>query len=132
MIRIKQNVVNQILIHAQKVFPIEACGYLAGIDTTITQGYALRNTDNSEEHFSFDPAEQFAVVREARNKGLEILANFHSHPYTPARPSNEDIRMANDPGILYFIISLAEERPQLKAFKIQHSIVEEVIIEIIN
>jgi proteasome lid subunit RPN8/RPN11 len=132
MIQIKQSTIDHIILHAQKVFPIEACGYLAGLDHTITQSYVLRNTDNSVEHFSFDPAEQFAVVREARNTGLEILANFHSHPYTPARPSKEDIRMANDPGILYFIISLAEKAPQIKAFKIQHSIVEEVIIELLN
>ena len=132
MIRINKNIVDQIIIHAQKVFPIEACGYLAGIDNTITHSFVLRNTDNSEEHFSFDPAEQFAVVREARNTGLEIMANFHSHPYTPARPSQEDIRMANDPGILYFIISLADKAPQIKAFKVQHSIVEEVTIELLN
>lgn len=132
MIQITQNIIDNIIIHAHKIYPIEACGYLAGNGNTISQSYELRNIDNSEEHFSFDPAEQFAVVRKVRNGGLEILANYHSHPNTPARPSAEDIRMAFDPGILYFIISLAEKTPQIKAFKIQQSKVEEIHIKIIS
>ena len=132
MIKINQNIIDHIIIHAHNIFPIEACGYLAGNGDTISQSYELTNIDNSEEHFSFDPAEQFAVVRKARNEGLEILANYHSHPNTPARPSEEDIRMAYDPDILYFIISLAEKIPQIKAFKIHQSKVEEIHIQIIN
>jgi proteasome lid subunit RPN8/RPN11 len=132
MIQVKQEIIDQLIIHAQKTYPIEACGYLAGTGDTITQSYELSNMDNSEEHFSFDPAEQFTVVRKARNAGLEIRANYHSHPKTPARPSEEDIRIAYDPGILYFIISLANTTPQLKAYKIQQSTVEEETIQIIN
>jgi len=132
MIQITQNIIDNIIIHAQNIYPIEACGYLAGNGNIISHSYELRNIDNSEEHFSFDPAEQFAVVRKVRNEGLEILANYHSHPSTPARPSEEDIRMAYDPGILYFIISLAETTPQIKAFKIQQSKVEEIHIKIIS
>lgn len=132
MIQIKQQIVDQIIAHAKQVYAIEACGYLAGTGDTITQSYELRNIDNSEEHFSFDPAEQFSVVRKARNAGLEILANYHSHPKSPARPSEEDIRIAYDPGILYFIISLSDKTPQIKAFKIQQSKVEEETIQIIN
>ena len=132
MIQIKQDIIDQIITHAQKINPIEACGYLAGYGNKITRSYELRNIENSEEHFSFDPAEQFSVVREARNAGLEILANYHSHPKTLAHPSVEDIRMAYDPGILYLIISLADTPPQIKAYKIQKSTIEEETIQIIN
>jgi len=132
MIKIKQSIIDHIIIHANNILPIEACGYLAGNGDTISQSYELTNIDNSEEHFSFDPAEQFAVVRKARNEGLDILANYHSHPNTPARPSEEDIRMAYDPDILYFIISLVDKSPQIKAFKIHQSKVEEIQIQIIS
>ncbi|MDO9340144.1 MAG: M67 family metallopeptidase, partial [Bacteroidales bacterium] len=88
--------------------------------------------DNSEEHFSFDPAEQFTVVRKVREAGIGIMANYHSHPKSPARPSEEDIRMAYDPDILYLIISLAYKTPQIKAYKIRQSKVEEETIQIIN
>ena len=33
--------------------------------------------------------------------GLEMLAIDHSHPETPTRPSNEDIRPAMTPGVAH-------------------------------
>ena len=118
MISLKRDVYNQIVAHAKADLPNEACGYLAGSDGIVTLGYQLTNVDHSPEHFSFDPAEQFKTVKDARGKGLQILANYHSHPETPSRPSQEDIRLAFDPNILYFIISLAQQEPVVKAFQI--------------
>lgn len=118
MITIKRDVINQIIEHAKQDLPNEACGYLAGNDGVVTIGYQLTNTDHSPEHFSFDPAEQFKTVKDARNKGIQILANYHSHPETPSRPSIEDIRLAFDPDISYVIISLAENEPVVKSFRI--------------
>jgi proteasome lid subunit RPN8/RPN11 len=42
-----------------------------------------------------------------RKKGFVLLGNFHSHPSTPSRPSEEDMRLAFDPKLSYIIISLA-------------------------
>ena len=132
MIEITKEVVNAIISHAQKDLPNEACGYLSGKDGLITQSYALTNTDQSPEHFSFDPAEQFDTLRKARKEGLEIFANYHSHPSTPARPSEEDIKLAYDPNIYYLIVSLATNIPDIKAFKIAYGIVEKIEIQIKN
>lgn len=131
MIAIKQSVFDQIVAHAHDELPNEACGYLAGNEEVIAHSYQLTNIDHSPEHFSFDPAEQFQTVRDARSKGLQILANYHSHPATPARPSVEDIRLAYDPEISYLIISLANGQADVKSFKIKDSIVEkeEIVIQ---
>ncbi len=131
MITIQQSVIDQIVAHASIELPNEACGYLAGNDGVITHGYRLTNIDHSSEHFSFDPTEQFQAVKDARSKGLQILANYHSHPETPARPSVEDIRLAYDPEISYIIISLANSQVDVKSFKIKDSIVEKEEIVII-
>jgi len=130
MISIKQSVLDQIVSHAKHDLSNEACGYLAGNDGVITHGYQLTNIDHSPEHFSVDPAEQFQTVRDARSKGLQIMANYHSHPETPARPSVEDILLAYDPEISYLIISLANNQVDVKSFNIKDSIVEkeEIII----
>lgn len=124
MLRIPQQIINDLFEHAQTGLPEEVCGYLAGTGNEVTRQFRLTNTDHSNEHFSFDPVEQFQVVREARKAGLEILANYHSHPETPARPSQEDIRLAYDPNISYVIVSLAAEIPDIKSFKIQNGEVE--------
>lgn len=128
MIQIKKTIYNEIIEHAINDNPIEACGYLAGVNGVITKCYRLTNIDNSNEHFSFDPQEQFATVKDARNNGLEIIANYHSHPQTPARPSQEDIKLAYDPNILYFIASLAADMPYAKAFNIKNGTVEAIDI----
>jgi proteasome lid subunit RPN8/RPN11 len=117
--------------HARKGLPEEVCGYLAGTDKNVTRQYILTNVDHSPEHFSFDPAEQFQTVREARKEGLQILANYHSHPETPARPSVEDIRLAYDPEISYVIVSLAAEVPDVKSFRIRNGLVEPEEIEVV-
>ena len=130
MISIKRDILNQIIAHAKNDLPNEACGYLAGNDGVVTLGYQLTNIDHSPEHFSFDPAEQFKTVKDARSKGLQILANYHSHPETPSRPSQEDIRLAFDPDISYLIISLAEAEPVVKSFRIVNGVAanEELVI----
>lgn len=132
MLRIPQNIIDNMFEHAQTGLPEEVCGYLAGTGREVTRHFRLTNIDHSNEHFSFDPAEQFKTLRESRNAGLEILANYHSHPATPARPSDEDIRLAYDPNISYVIISLADyNSPEIKAFKIKNGEVteEEIILD---
>lgn len=74
----------------------------------VTENYAMENIDHSDEHFSFAPKDQFAALRYARAHALRILANWHSHPASPSRLSQEDIRLAHDPTIRYAILSLHE------------------------
>jgi len=130
MLRISQQIKDAIIDQARNGLPEEICGYLAGLGSDVTKRYPLTNIDHSNEHFSFDPAEQFQVVREVRKEGLIILANYHSHPETPARPSVEDIRLAFDPDISYVIVSLAAEMPDIKSFRISNGEVEKEEIEI--
>lgn len=130
--RIRKRIVEQLTNHAKKEAPLEACGYLAVKDGTVTALYALENIDKSGEHFSFDPREQFAAVRDARAKGLEICAVYHSHPASPARPSEEDIRLAHDPQMLYVIVSLAQVKEEIKAFRIKDNSVEPVALEVVD
>ncbi len=117
MIKIPQHIVNEIIKHAQSELPNEACGLLAGVNGEVQAHYTMTNIDHSPEHFSFDPQEQFSVLKQARANGQKIIANYHSHPSTPARPSDEDKRLAFDPDIVYIIVSLANETPDIKAFK---------------
>jgi proteasome lid subunit RPN8/RPN11 len=125
MIHIPQHIIDSIIAQARNELPDEACGLLAGSGNQAVKQYPLTNIDHSPEHFSFDPKEQFAVLREARTQGLQIVANYHSHPASPARPSEEDIRLAFDPNIVYLILSLQDiENPVLKAFSIREGTVE--------
>ncbi|MDR0575077.1 MAG: M67 family metallopeptidase [Tannerella sp.] len=116
MIKIPRNIIDEIIKQAYDELPDEACGLLTGLNSVVHTRYAMTNTDHSPEHFSFDPQEQFNVLKEARRNGQKIIANYHSHPESPARPSEEDIRLAYDPEAVYIIVSLASGIPDMKAF----------------
>jgi len=122
--KIEQDIINQLIEQAKKDAPLETCGYLLGRDDAVVENYPMTNIDHSSEHFSFDPKEQFAALRYARANGLKILANWHSHPASPSRPSQEDLRLANDPTIRYAILSLFEGI-HLNSFQIQNGEVVE-------
>lgn len=130
--KIKKPVIEAVIKHARRDAPLEACGYLAARDGIITASYPLSNVDKSNEHFSFDPKEQFTAMRDARSKGLDLCAVYHSHPNTPARPSDEDIRLARDPAVLYAIISLAGGKEDIRVFKIKGQMAEQVGLEVID
>ena len=118
---IPQNIIDELISQAQQDAPNETCGYLLGTSSEdgdiVTENYEMENIDHSPEHFSFNPKDQFAALKYARSKGLKILANWHSHPASLSRPSQEDIRLANDPTIRYAILSL-HEGVHLNSFKI--------------
>ena len=129
-ISINQKVIDAVIDHAKKEMPYEACGYLAVKNGTIIKHYELTNLDKSDEHFSMDPKEQFAAVKDMHAGGLKLAAVYHSHPETPARPSEEDIRLAFDPQISYVIVSLAEPEATIKSFEIRQGNVTPEDIEI--
>ncbi|WP_432649622.1 M67 family metallopeptidase [Huintestinicola sp.] len=123
MITLKRADFNTILKHAESVLPEEACGLIAGEITEsgkeIKKVYILTNIDHSNEHFSLDPKEQLAAVKDMRANGLVPLGNWHSHPESPSRPSEEDKRLAYDSKASYLILSLMDrENPVLNSFKI--------------
>lgn len=128
MITITKEAYDSVLAQALKDRPKESCGYLLGTDTeTVTENYPMTNIDDSGEHFSFAPKEQFAALNYARKNGLKIVGNWHSHPASPSRPSEEDIRLAYDKNILYFILSLQNPEPDFNAFRIADGKVTEKI-----
>ena len=124
MIQLTKADFEKMLAHAEKELPDEACGLIAGevqgTDKIIKKVYLLTNIDHSNEHFSLDPKEQLATVKDMRANGLVPLGNWHSHPESPSRPSEEDKRLAYDSKASYMILSLMDrEHPVLNSFHIE-------------
>lgn len=135
MIYLKQSVLDEITLQGKEELPNECCGFLAGLkhkdDIFILERKPLRNIDNSPEHFSMDPKEQFEKVKEIRNENLILLGNYHSHPESPARPSEEDKRLAYDENAIYGIISYFNNI-ELKLFNIKKGEVTVLEYQIIS
>jgi len=132
-LQIPNNIFEQILKQAKAEAPIEACGILAGKDGEVEKLYKMTNADQSSDHFMMEPKEQFKVGKDIRSAGLEMLAIYHSHPITPARPSDEDIRLALTPAVTYVIVSLqSADSPVIKGFLIREDDIAEVSVKVLR
>lgn len=128
---VPRSLIDEIISHCRDVYPNEACGILAGKGGIVQKVYKMRNIEDSSVSYMVDPKEQFAVMKEMRGKGFEIVAIYHSHPYSDAYPSPRDIRLAFYPESLYVIVSLINEEPEIRAFSIRDEKTEEVEMKII-
>lgn len=137
MITIKKTDYEKIITHAKNCLPEEACGLIAGREENgvkyIEEVYFLENTDHSNEHFNISPQDQLKAIKDMRSKGLTPLGNWHSHPESPSRPSEEDKRLFFDSKARYLILSLQEkDNPVLNAFiVVNHTDVSKDPLEII-
>ena len=123
MIQLNKADFEKMLAHATRELPDEACGLIAGevqgTDKIVRKVYLLTNIDHSNEHFSL------------RANGLVPLGNWHSHPESPSRPSEEDKRLAYDSKASYMILSLMDrENPVLNSFHIEGTDAEKENLQI--
>jgi proteasome lid subunit RPN8/RPN11 len=101
--------------HGERDYPNECCGLLlgsaeGGAAREVREAQPLRNanTASPRNRFDFDPAEHLAAQRAARERGLEVIGFYHSHPDHPARPSQYDLDHAAWPGYSYLIVSIRQ------------------------
>ena len=137
MILLRKSDYAKMLAHGLQEKPDEACGLLGGtVDGEIRRVeavYLLENEDHSPEHFTMSPMAQLKAVQDMRRQGLRPLGNFHTHPATPSRPSEEDRRLALDPEASYLILSLMdEENPVLNSFRIRQQISEPEPLQLVE
>jgi proteasome lid subunit RPN8/RPN11 len=131
VIEVPDAMYQEIVEHAQAGLPNEACGVLAGEGGRPIRVYRMRNAEASPVVYRFDEREQLEVFNEIEEKGWDLLAFFHSHTHTEAYPSPTDRARAHwsdpttgdlvaaYPGTSYLILSLAEDRPQLRGYRFQ-------------
>ncbi len=131
-----ENIIN----HSMVDYPREACGVMAAEITAgkavIKKVYRGRNMDGSSVSYRFDPSEQFGIMKEINSLGLKMAAIYHSHPSSPAHPSQTDINRAffpgtkeeNFPDVVYVIIGLSGKEPEVNAYIIGEKGVRKILL----
>lgn len=95
----------------------EVCGLVGGRSGTPVRFYPIANrAADRSTRFLMDPEQQIDAMRDMRKAQLDLLGIFHSHPDAPAQPSGVDREMAAYPGVIYFIASMQNKAPQLRAY----------------
>jgi len=97
---------------ARAGYPSETCGVLigrsGGEETEVEKVIAARNlnVERARDRYELDPAALLAADEAARDRGLEIIGIWHSHPDHPAVPSETDRAQAWH-GWSYVIVSVS-------------------------
>ena len=131
MIEIPKSVYEEMIDHAKKVYPQEACGFVVGMEEKASYFIPMVNTDHSSVTYNMDPKEQMRAFKKINEDKMELLGIFHSHVASAAVPSQTDRSMAFYPEVSYLIVSLSDmHQPDLKSYKIVNNEVtaEEVVI----
>lgn len=166
MLSIPSDIWEDMIGHARLLDPHECCGILAGRDTVITEHYRITNVlakmseaelarfdqaklsdltqlspeERADIAFQMDAQEMSQAQKDIRQKGLTLKAFYHSHTFSPARPSGTDITIAmefesyreklNIPEPVHIIISLQDKtNPVIRAYRIRNSTATEVPVE---
>jgi desampylase len=109
--------VAEMVRHAREAAPAECCGLLLGHGDTIVEAVRTRNIAAVPTRFLIDPKDHIDRRRDARQRGLDVIGFYHSHPRSPALPSETDRAEATYPNHLYFIVSLAADEPDVRLFR---------------
>ncbi len=108
--------------HARESVPNECCGYGRATDGHVEELFPAPNERNSPYGYELG-FKALQAANELDDAGYEVLI-YHSHPRSPAEPSQTDINLATYPHWRYVIVSLAGE-PTVRAWRISDGRVEE-------
>lgn len=117
------------LLHLAQISPTEEiCGLIGGNDGKARHCYPVKNIDSQPQRkFSMDPEQQISAMTKMRKRNEHLFAIYHSHPDSPAVPSQTDIELAAYPEALYLIISLNIKGVlELRGFKLNQGVVTEI------
>ena len=118
MLRLRRDVYLQMIGDCFDGLPNEACGLVAGTVDNAKRCYPITNVANSSRIYELDPREHLRADRDAEDHGMSILGVYHSHTHTVAYPSPTDVAQAPDPGWHYILVSLADEAPSVRSYRI--------------
>jgi len=111
MITVPKQQLTEIREHGVRDYPYECCGLLLGHYTAagkvVTETYPISNAREESakrNRFLITPEELMRGERYAASHELELVGFYHSHPDSPAVPSNYDLEHAW-PTYSYIIVS---------------------------
>lgn len=166
MLHIPSGIIQDMIAHARELAPHECCGILSGKNGAAIENYRITNIlatmseqelsrfegaklsdlkhlspeERADIAFQMDAREMAMAQRDIRSKEQDLLGFYHSHTFSPARPSQTDITIAMEfesyrqklslPEPLHLIVSLeCSDSPEIRAYRIHDSQATEVSIQ---
>ncbi|MEN8802754.1 MAG: M67 family metallopeptidase [Thiogranum sp.] len=127
-----RHLVNRILHLAQASPEAEVCGLITAKQGQPQRCIPVPNvSDQPQRLFAMDPKSQIDALRDLREQNEELFGIYHSHPHSPAEPSDTDLDQAGYPEALYLIDSLNTRGVlEMRGFRLNNGKAERVQLEI--
>jgi [CysO sulfur-carrier protein]-S-L-cysteine hydrolase len=134
MLVIRSDTVDEIIAHARRDHPDEACGVVAGpVGSDRPERFiAMVNAARSPTFYEFDSLDLLRLYREMDDRDEEPVVVYHSHTATQAYPSRTDVAYASEPGAHYVLVSTREpDTVEFRSFRIVDAVVTEEEVRVV-
>ena len=135
VLRLSRDFHDQIVAHARRDHPDEACGVIAGRDGRPERFIEMINAARSPTFYEFDSTDLLNLYKDMDARDEEPVVIYHSHTATEAYPSRTDISYASEPEAHYVLVSTRPDQddpgtPEFRSYRIVDGVVTEEPVEI--
>ena len=133
VLRIRRELVDEIVAHARRDHPDEACGVIAGPDGSDRpeRFIPMLNAARSPTFYEFDSGDLLKLYREMDANDEVPVVIYHSHTATEAYPSRTDVSYASEPDAHYVLVSTRDpDTHEFRSYRIVDGVVTEEPVEI--
>ena len=138
VLRIRESLVEQMVAHARRDHPDEACGVIAGpVGSDSPERFIpMDNAARSTTFYEFDSMDLLRLYREMDERDEEPIVIYHSHTATEAYPSPTDVSYASEPLAHYVLVSTRQTGSapgpyEFRSFRIVDGSVTEEEVEVL-
>ncbi len=135
MLRIDRAIHDQIVAHARRDHPDEACGVVAGPEGSDRpeRFVPMLNAARSPTFYEFDSMEMLQLYKQMDAEDEQPVVVYHSHTATEAYPSRTDTALAQEPNAHYVLVSTRnEDDTEFRSFRIVDGAVTEEPVEVVG
>ncbi|SNR80966.1 Proteasome lid subunit RPN8/RPN11, contains Jab1/MPN metalloenzyme (JAMM) motif [Haloechinothrix alba] len=135
MLKIRRDFVDEIVAHARRDHPDEACGVIAGKEGSDEpeRFIPMVNAARSPTFYEFDSGDLLKLYREMDARDEVPVVIYHSHTATEAYPSRTDIAYASEPEAHYVLVSTRDpETYEFRSYRIVDGVVTEEDVEVVE
>jgi proteasome lid subunit RPN8/RPN11 len=135
VLTIERVIYDEIVAHARRDHPDEACGIVAGPEDSDRPArfVPMLNAARSPTFYEFDSADLLQLYKELDANDEEPVVVYHSHTATEAYPSRTDISYASEPNAHYVLVSTrSQDEIEFRSYRIVDGVVTEEPVEVVD
>ncbi len=121
-INISQSYRDVLTEHAKNEEPNESCAMLFGRDGVVSEVFLTENITKSQSSFEISSEQLIQGYDTAKERGVDVVGIFHSHPNSEAYPSDTDRQFMRGNPVAWIIYSGINR--DLRAYFLESEIVE--------